>query len=157
MAQICLHHILFPLVCTQRKEMLDWQLSSRYIRGFEWVCCTMKECWTRWFRLVPRGLNSAGQWLRTSLVVTLQQTSANRHCLSSSDVNGSSVLLRQDAYNGCSERLYVRGERWEDPAGNRVGVRSHKTTMRLGDGSHFPLMFTSSYWSHNGDANFYLH
>lgn len=83
----------------------------------------------RWFLLLPRGLDSAEPRLQTSLVITLQGLSLSSH------LSTSSVLLPQDANNGCFERLYVGGEHWQD----QVGVRSHKTTMRLADGSHFPL------------------
>lgn len=37
MAQICWYYILFTPMCTRRKEMLAWQFSCHYIRGFEFA------------------------------------------------------------------------------------------------------------------------
>lgn len=75
MAQICRHHILFTLVCTRRKEMLDWQLSSHYIRGFEFAVL-WRNVELRWLlRFIPAcilwgRLSAAEKYLQAIPVIT---------------------------------------------------------------------------------------
>lgn len=141
-------HSLYPCVHKEKGNAgLAAQLSLH--KGL-WVCCTMKECWTPlaaavYSRLYVVGVNPP---LRSS-TCRLLSLSLPINPLPTGTVHPCQMLT---SVQFCCDRMVIAGalpHRWrvfmsEGNAGRIqrgkwVGVRSHKITMRPGDGSHFPL------------------